>query len=713
MTTSSPQTFRSVAAGELTADQAAVEHKALALEIASHDAAYYREDAPLISDADYDALRRRYEEIEQRFPALVGADSLSRKVGAAPVEKFGKVTHQVPMLSLANAFTDEEVEEFVGRVKRFLGLSESEEVAFTSEPKIDGLSCSLRYVQGRLTVAATRGDGSEGEDVTANVRTITEIPQEITGADVPDIIDVRGEVYMAVADFEALNARQEAAGEKMFANPRNAAAGSLRQLDPSVTAARPLKFFAYAWGEATTLPADTQMGMVETFARWGFPTNPLTVVVKSARELVAHYHGIEERRATLGYDIDGVVYKVNALELQRRLGFVSRSPRWAIAHKFPAQQAVTLLEDIEIQVGRTGALTPVAKLAPITVGGVVVSSATLHNEDEIQRKDIRIGDTVVVQRAGDVIPQVVRVLEDRRPEGATSYVFPTLCPVCGSHAVREVDTKTGKMDAVRRCTGGLICPAQMVERLRHFVSRNAFDIEGLGEKQVQALYEWELIRSPADIFTLEERNTASLQRLENREGWGKTSVKNLFAAIQSRRQVAVDRFVFALGIRHVGETNAKRLMRHFGTVEALEEVALAAEMPGEVHPKGNAAWQELIAIDGIGDVVAEAVIEFFGEPNNREVLKALLAHVTPEPMEAVAAASPVSGQTVVFTGSLERMTRDEAKAMAERLGAKVAGSVSAKTNLVVAGPGAGSKLEKAQALGVKVITEDEWFELVG
>ncbi|MFH3481403.1 NAD-dependent DNA ligase LigA [Xanthobacter variabilis] len=713
MTTSSPQTFRSVAAGELTADQAAAEHKALALEIASHDAAYYREDAPLISDADYDALRRRYEEIEQRFPALVGADSLSRKVGAAPVEKFGKVTHQVPMLSLANAFTDEEVEEFVGRVKRFLGLSESEEVAFTSEPKIDGLSCSLRYVQGRLTVAATRGDGSEGEDVTANVRTITEIPQEITGADVPDIIDVRGEVYMAVADFEALNARQEAAGEKVFANPRNAAAGSLRQLDPSVTAARPLKFFAYAWGEATTLPADTQMGMVETFARWGFPTNPLTVVVKSARELVAHYHGIEERRATLGYDIDGVVYKVNALELQRRLGFVSRSPRWAIAHKFPAQQAVTLLEDIEIQVGRTGALTPVAKLAPITVGGVVVSSATLHNEDEIQRKDIRIGDTVVVQRAGDVIPQVVRVLEDRRPEGATPYVFPTLCPVCGSHAVREVDTKTGKMDAVRRCTGGLICPAQMVERLRHFVSRNAFDIEGLGEKQVQALYEWELIRSPADIFTLEERNTASLQRLENREGWGKTSVKNLFAAIQSRRQVAVDRFVFALGIRHVGETNAKRLMRHFGTVEALEEVALAAEMPGEVHPKGNAAWQELIAIDGIGDVVAEAVIEFFGEPNNREVLKALLAHVTPAPMEAVAAASPVSGQTVVFTGSLERMTRDEAKAMAERLGAKVAGSVSAKTNLVVAGPGAGSKLEKAQALGVKVITEDEWFELVG
>ncbi len=709
----SPSTLRALDVEDLSAEQAAREHRALAIEISGHDAAYYREDAPVVSDADYDALRRRYEEIEQRFPALAGADSLSAKVGAAPVEKFGKVTHQVPMLSLANAFTDTEVEEFVGRVKRFLGLGEGEDVAFTAEPKIDGLSCSLRYVNRRLEVAATRGDGSEGEDVTANVRTIAEIPQVLEGDDVPDIIDVRGEVYMAVADFEALNARQEAAGEKVFANPRNAAAGSLRQLDPAVTAARPLKFFAYAWGEAATLPADTQMGMVAAFARWGFPTNPLTVVVRSARELVAHYHGIEERRATLGYDIDGVVYKVNALELQRRLGFVSRSPRWAIAHKFPAQQAVTLLEDIEIQVGRTGALTPVAKLAPITVGGVVVSSATLHNEDEIARKDIRIGDTVVVQRAGDVIPQVVRVTEERRPAGAVPYVFPTVCPACGSHAVREVDVKTGKVDAVRRCTGGLICPAQMVERLRHFVSRNAFDIEGLGEKQVQALFDWGLVRSPADIFTLDARNAASLQRLENREGWGKTSATNLFAAIEGRRTVAVDRFVFALGIRHVGETNAKRLMRHFGTVAALEQVALAAQMPGEEHPKGNAGWQELIAIDGIGDVVAEAVMEFFAEPNNREVVAALLTHVTPEPMEQVAAASPVSGKTVVFTGSLEKMTRDEAKAMAERLGAKVAGSVSAKTDLVVAGPGAGSKLEKAQALGVQVITEDEWFELVG
>ncbi|MFG1379525.1 NAD-dependent DNA ligase LigA [Xanthobacter autotrophicus] len=705
--------FRAIPVDDLSPAEAAREHKALAQEISGHDAAYYREDAPVVSDADYDALRRRYEAIEERFPDLRGEDSLSQKVGAAPSEKFGKVTHKVPMLSLSNCFSDEEVEEFVARVKRFLNLGPEDEVAFTCEPKIDGLSCSLHYQNGRLTVAATRGDGSQGEDVTPNVRTIADIPERLSGADVPDTIDVRGEVYMAGADFEALNARQAAAEDKVFANPRNAAAGSLRQLDPSITASRPLKFFAYAWGEASSLPAETQYGVVEAFARWGFTTNPLMVVARDAAGLIAHYRSIEAQRALLGYDIDGVVYKVNSLELQRRLGFVSRSPRWAIAHKFPAEQATTVLEEIEIQVGRTGALTPVAKLTPVTVGGVVVSSATLHNEDEIARKDVRIGDTVVVQRAGDVIPQVVRVIEDKRPAGSTPYEFPTLCPACGSHAVREVDTKSGKMDAVRRCTGGLICPAQMVERLRHFVSRNAFDIEGLGEKQVRAFYEWGLIASPADIFTLEARNARSLQRLENREGWGKTSATNLFAAIADRRTVAVDRFVFALGIRHVGETNAKRLMRHYGTVEALETGALAAIIPGEDHPKGNDAWQDMLGIDGIGDVVAEAVIEFFGEPRNREVVAALLKEVTPEPMERVAAASPVSGKTVVFTGSLDKMTRDEAKAMAERLGAKVAGSVSAKTDLVVAGPGAGSKLEKAQALGVQVITEDEWFELVG
>ncbi|MFG1269975.1 NAD-dependent DNA ligase LigA [Xanthobacter sp. DSM 14520] len=710
---STAATFRAIPVDDLSPAEAASEHKALAQEITGHDAAYYREDAPVVSDAEYDALRRRYEAIEERFPGLRGEDSLSEKVGAAPSEKFGKVAHKVPMLSLANCFSDEEVVEFVARVKRFLNLGPDDEVAFTCEPKIDGLSCSLHYENGRLTVAATRGDGSQGEDVTQNVRTIADIPERLAGKGVPQTIDVRGEVYMAKADFEALNARQAAAEEKVFANPRNAAAGSLRQLDPSITASRPLKFFAYAWGEASDLPAETQFGVVEAFARWGFTTNPLMVVAKDAAGLIAHYRSIEAQRALLGYDIDGVVYKVNSLELQRRLGFVSRSPRWAIAHKFPAEQATTVLEDIEIQVGRTGALTPVAKLTPVTVGGVVVSSATLHNEDEIARKDVRIGDTVVVQRAGDVIPQVVRVIEDKRPAGSKPYEFPTHCPACGSHAVREVDTKSGKVDAVRRCTGGLICPAQMVERLRHFVSRNAFDIEGLGEKQVRAFYEWGLIASPADIFTLETRNARSLQRLENRDGWGKTSAANLFAAIAERRTVAVDRFVFALGIRHVGETNAKRLMRHYGTVEALEAGALAAVIPGEDHPKGNEAWQEMIGIDGIGDVVAEAVIEFFGEPRNREVVTALLKEVTPEPMEQVAAASPVSGKTVVFTGSLEKMTRDEAKAMAERLGAKVAGSVSAKTNLVVAGPGAGSKLEKAQALGVQVITEDEWFELVG
>ncbi|MFG1358579.1 NAD-dependent DNA ligase LigA [Xanthobacter pseudotagetidis] len=711
---------RSVAVAALTMSEAANEHAALADEIRRHDSLYYQKDEPEISDAEYDLLRRRYEDIEARFPELKGEGSLSETVGAAPSEKFGKVTHAIPMLSLANAFSDQEVEEFVARVRRFLNLKDEDELAFTCEPKIDGLSCSLRYENGRLAVAATRGDGQEGEDVTANVRTIAVIPAQIPADPaqvpqdpVPDVLEVRGEVYMSAADFAALNARQAEAGEKVFANPRNAAAGSLRQLDPSITAARPLNFFAYAWGEASFLPADTQLGMVEAFARWGFPTNPLTIRATNAAELIAHYRRIEQERALLGYDIDGVVYKVDRLDLQRRLGFVSRSPRWALAHKFPAQQATTVLDEIEIQVGRTGALTPVAKLRPVTVGGVVVSSATLHNEDEIARKDIRVGDTVVVQRAGDVIPQVVRVLVEHRPPGTKPYLFPHTCPACGSHAVREVDPRTGKEDAVRRCTGGLICPAQAVERLRHFVSRNAFDIEGLGEKQVAALHEWNLIRSPADIFTLEARNAEGLQRLENRDGWGRTSVRNLFAGIEARRRVAVDRFVFALGIRHVGETNARRLMRHYGTVEALRDGALAAVMPGEEHPKGNEAWAEMTAIDGIGAVVAEAVVEFFAEPKNRDVVAALLAQVEPQPLEQVAAQSPVAGKTVVFTGSLERMTRDEAKAMAERLGAKVAGSVSAKTDLVVAGPGAGSKLEKARGLGVEVISEEEWFERMG
>ncbi len=709
----------------LTAEAAAKEHARLGEEIAGHDRRYYQDDAPTVSDAEYDALRRRYEAIEAQFPELKGIDSLSEKVGAAPSAKFAKVRHRVPMLSLGNAFADEEVEEFVARIRRFLGLPAGEPVAMTAEPKIDGLSCSLRYEKGVFVQAATRGDGFEGEDVTANVRTIGEIPERLAGEDVPAVIEVRGEVYMGHAAFAALNARQEAAGKPLFANPRNAAAGSLRQLDPAITASRPLKFFAYAWGEVSDagkegagLPAATQFGVIDAFARWGLPTNPLTVLCQSADELLAHYRRIGEGRASLGYDIDGVVYKVDSLALQQRLGFVSRSPRWAIAHKFPAEKAVTKLERIEIQVGRTGALTPVAKLTPITVGGVVVANASLHNEDYIRGiggkgepirggVDIREGDWVTIQRAGDVIPQVVDVVLERRPADAKPYAFPTLCPACGSHAVRE------EGEAVRRCTGGLICPAQAVERIRHFVARDAFDIEGLGEKQVQAFYDWGMVTQPADIFTLEARDARSLTRLKNREGWGETSTRNLFAAIEGRRRVPVNRFLYALGIRHVGETNAKRLMRHFGTIEALRDTALAAIMPGAEHPKGNDPWAEIVGIEGIGAVVAEAVVDFFQEPNNQAALTALLAEVTPEPMEAVAAASTVAGKTVVFTGALEKMTRDEAKAMAERLGAKVAGSVSKKTDYVVAGADAGSKLAKARDLGVAVLTEDEWLALAG
>jgi DNA ligase (NAD+) len=706
----------------MTADEAARAHAKLGEEIAGHDRRYYQDDAPTVSDAAYDALRRRYEAIEAQFPELRGMDSLSEKVGAAPSAKFAKVRHAVPMLSLGNAFADEEVEEFVARVRRFLGLAADADLTFTAEPKIDGLSCSLRYENGVFMQAATRGDGFEGEDVTANVRTIGEIPQRLKGADVPAVFEVRGEVYMGHDAFAAINERQQEAGKPLFANPRNAAAGSLRQLDPKITASRPLRFFAYAWGEVSEagLPADTQFGVIEAFKRWGLPTNPLTVRCHTAAELLAHYRLIGEQRAMLGYDIDGVVYKVDSLALQGRLGFVSRSPRWALAHKFPAQRAVTRLERIEIQVGRTGALTPVAKLTPVTVGGVVVSNASLHNEDYIRGiggngepirggVDIREGDWVVIQRAGDVIPQVVAVETERRPADARPYAFPTLCPACGSHAVRE------EGEAVRRCTGGLICPAQAVERIRHFVSRDAFDIEGLGEKQVQAFYEAGLVKQPADIFTLEARDSApgALTRLKNREGWGETSAKNLFAAIASRRQVPVNRFLYALGIRHVGETNAKRLLRHFATVDALRDTALAAIPPGEAHPKGNEAWQEITGIEGIGAVVAEAVVDFFGEPNNQAAVEALLREVTPEPMEAVASAGAVSGKTVVFTGTLEKMTRDEAKAMAERLGAKVAGSVSKKTDYVVAGADAGSKLAKARELGVAVLSEDEWLALAG
>ena len=696
-------------ASQLSPLEARAEHARLADEIAAHDIAYHQKDAPVVSDAAYDALRQRYDEIEAAFPELAEtAASLSRRVGAAPSEKFAKVRHAVPMLSLSNIFEAGEAGEFVERVRRFLGLGPDKPLAFTAEPKIDGLSCSIRYIDGELAQAATRGDGYEGEDVTANVRTIREIPHRLKGRGVPQVLDVRGEIYMRKRDFAQMNARQEAAGEKVFANPRNAAAGSLRQLDSSITAQRPLHFFAYAWGEASALPAKTQMELIHAFKSWGLPVNPLTRVCEDAEALVAFYREIEESRASLDYDIDGVVYKVNDLALRERLGFVSRSPRWAIAHKFPAEQAMTILRGIDIQVGRTGSLTPVARLEPVTVGGVVVTNATLHNEDEIARKDVRVGDTVIVQRAGDVIPQIVGVVAEKRPKGAHAYKFPHTCPACGSAAVRELDAK-GEEDVVRRCTGGLVCPAQAVERLKHFASRNAFDIEGLGDKQIEFFHEKGLIKAPADIFTLEKRDSdpKSLVKIRNFEGFGETSVRNLFAAIEARRSVELNRFIFALGIRHVGETNARRLARHFETFEALRATARAAK------DEDSEARAEIRNIEGIGDVVAEAVADFFAEDHNETALDALLREVTPVPMERVKSDSPVAGKTIVFTGSLERMTREEAKAMAERLGAKVAGSVSKKTDLVVAGPGAGSKLAKAEGLGVEVITEDQWFERVG
>jgi DNA ligase (NAD+) len=684
-----------------TLAKAREEHARLQAEIAEHDRRYHGEDAPTISDAEYDALRRRYTALEEQFPKLVDADSANRKVGAAPSEKFAKVRHRVPMLSLGNIFADEEVEEFCARVRRFLGLSEGAPLDVVAEAKIDGLSCSLRYEDGELVQAATRGDGYEGEDVTANVRVVEAIPKRLKGA--PKVFEARGEVYMRHADFAALNARQAAAGKPIYANPRNFAAGSLRQLDPRMTAERPLQFFAYAWGEVSEPFASTQFDAIEAMRRFGLPTNlRLTKLCRSATEMLAQYHSIEEQRATLGYDIDGVVYKVNDLTLQQRLGFVSRSPRWAVAHKFPAEQATTIVEAIEINVGRTGALTPIAKLKPVTVGGVVVSNATLHNEDEIARKDVRVGDTVLVQRAGDVIPQVLAVVLDKRPADSKPYVFPETCPICGSAALREIDEKTGVADVVRRCTGTLICPAQAVEGLKHFASRNAFDIEGLGEKLIELFFTEGLIRTPADIFTLQARDGQSKPPLREWEGFGETSARNLFNAIEARRTVPLNRFLFALGIRHVGETNARRLARHFGDWESLRAGAWAE----------NAA-EELSGVGGIGPVVAEAIADFFAEPRNEAALDALVKEVTIEPMEAIAAGHPLAGQTIVFTGSLEKMTRDEAKAVAERLGAKVSGSISAKTNLVVAGPGAGSKLAKARELGVETVDEDEWIRRSG
>lgn len=707
---------------ELTARQARAEHKKLAAAVEAADIAYHQNDAPTIDDAAYDALRRRLVALEEAFPELKSAGSVSGKVGARPAGKFAKIRHRVPMLSLDNAFSDEAVAEFVQRVHRFLGRKDDEAIAFTAEPKIDGLSLSLRYENGALVHAATRGDGEEGEDVTINARTISEIPQTLAGPDVPEIAEVRGEVYLGHADFAGINERQREKGLPEFANPRNAAAGSLRQLDASITASRPLRFFAYAWGEMPVLPAQTQSGVVEAFGRWGFRTNPLMQRCENVAELLERYRLIESRRAELGYDIDGVVYKVDDLALQARLGFVSRAPRWAIAHKFPAELATTVLEAIEIQVGRTGALSPVARLRPVTVGGVVVTNATLHNEDYIrgfdskgerirdgEPPDIRVGDTVTVKRAGDVIPRVAAVDLAKRPADAAPYAFPTLCPACGSHATREMNPRSGKEDAVRRCTGGLICPAQAVERLKHFVSRDAMDIDGLGDKQIEFFHaDPELpVKEPADIFTLATRDQANFKKLKDKDGFGTQSVAKLFAAIEDRRTPPLNRFIFGLGIRHIGETNARLLARHYGSFEALRAAGVAAL--DATSPERH----ELDAIDGVGPTVVEALTEFFGEPHNQELLDRLLVQVTPQPLEAVASVSPVAGKIVVFTGALERMTRDEAKAMAERLGAKVAGSVSSKTDLLVAGPGAGSKLKDAQKHGVEVIDEAGWFDLVG
>ena len=680
----------------------AADYAALTAEIAEHDRRYHVEDAPTISDGDYDKLRRRLEALEAEHPEFVTAASPTKKVGAAPSEKFAKVRHKIAMLSLGNIFADVEVDEFVARVRRFLGMKPDDELAITAEPKIDGLSCSLRYEDGVLIQAATRGDGQEGEDVTANVRTIGEIPHELNGRP-QGILDIRGEIYMTKGGFAGVNKRQAEAGKPLFANPRNSAAGSLRQLDPTITAARPLRFFAYAWGEATQPPADTQMGMVKAFKRFGLPVNPLTVLCNTSEELLAQYRRIEAERASLPYDIDGVVYKVNEIALQERLGFVSRTPRWATAHKFPAERATTVLRKIEIQVGRTGSLTPVARLDPVTVGGVVVTNATLHNEDEIARKDVREGDTVMLQRAGDVIPQILGPVLEKRPGDAKPFVFPKTCPICGSVALREIDGRTGREDVVRRCTGGLVCPAQAIERLKHFCARDAMDIEGLGDRQIEQFYHDGLVMTPLDIFTLEKRDARSLKKLKDREGYGATSVANLFASIDARRKVEVNRFLYAFGIRHVGRTNSLRLARRYGTFAAIREAAKAAADPA------SEARADLEAIDGLGSVAAEALADFFAEAHNDEVVVALLEEVTPVELPPVASTSPIAGKTVVFTGTLEKMTRDEAKAQAERLGAKVSGSVSAKTEIVVAGPGAGSKLKKAAELGLEVLSEDDWL----
>ena len=700
---------------KLTRAQAKVELKRLALELEGHDKRYYQDDAPGVSDAEYDALRLRFNAIEARFPEFVSANSPSQKVGAAPSGRFRKVRHAVPMLSLDNAFAEQDVLDFVARIERFLKLGD-DQIAFSAEPKIDGLSMSLRYEGGELVTAATRGDGAEGEDVTANIRTLEDVPQKLKGRNVPAICEVRGEVYMTKRAFLALNERQKAEGGTIFANPRNSAAGSLRQKDSGITASRPLGFFAYAWGEMSAMPEATQSGMIKWFERCGFRTNPLTRLCHSVEQLIAFHRAIEEQRAGLDYDIDGVVYKVDRLDWQERLGFVSRTPRWAIAHKFPAERAMTVLKDIEIQVGRTGSFTPVGKLEPVGVGGVIVQNVTLHNEDYIkgiggdgeqlrEGRDIRIGDTVIIQRAGDVIPQVVDVVIDKRPKHAKIFHFPKKCP-CPLHTdvVRE-ETATGEEGARARCTGEFACPFQKIEHLKLFASRRAFDIDGLGEKQIEFFFEQGWVKEPADIFTLPARNGRI--KLESYEGYGETSVRNLFAAIEGRRRIALERFIFALGMRQVGETTALALARGYGSWQAFHDACL------KVARGDEDAMAEMDALDQIGDTVIASIKAYFGESHNRGIVERLTKEVVILDAERPKGNSAVAGKTVVFTGSLEKMTRDEAKATAERLGAKAAGSVSKKTDYVVAGPGAGSKLAEAKKHGVAVLTEDEWLKLIG
>ncbi len=779
-------TARDTPVEKLTKRQAEAELAALADELAAHDARYYQKDAPSVSDAEYDALRRRNAAIESRFPELKRADSPSERVGAAVAEKFGKVRHGVAMLSLDNAFDDGDVPAFVQKLRRFLNLDDDASIAITAEPKIDGLSANLRYEKGVFTLGATRGDGREGEDVTANLRTIADIPHRLKGK-APDLIEVRGEVYIEKAAFAAMNARAAEAGQQTYVNPRNSAAGALRQLDPAITATRPLRFFAHGWGEISAPLADTQSGAMMVLEKFGVPINPGMRVCAGAEELLAAYRAIGAGRAKLAYEIDGVVYKVDRLDLQQRLGFVSRSPRWAIAHKFPAEQAETVLAGIDIQVGRTGALTPVARLEPVFVGGVTVTNATLHNADYIAGvgadgeairggKDLRIGDTVVIQRAGDVIPQLVDVIIEKRPKGARKFVFPTTCPRCGAHVAREIEP--GEAAVVARCTGGLNCPAQVVERLKHFASRRALDIEGLGDKQIEEFFEIGIVKEPADIYRLADHRAM----ISEREGYGEKSVTNLLAAIEARRAPELSRFLFGLGIRDIGETTAGVLARYFETWDAFEAAchaavkgrageayrrlvrvsgvgpgardALIAAAPAlkagddlfgaapSVKGVNTRAWQglsetfgdwpsviaaikdaaqqqpqeafaALVNIDGVGPVAAERLCDFFEEDHNRAALARLLKEVTPQAERKAATSSPVAGMTVVFTGALERMSRDEAKARATLLGAKVSGSVSKKTDLVVAGPGAGSKLKEAEAHGVRVIDEDAWLALIG